>query len=451
MQQNTLEQPSVLYSTSFPAGTIVRHRTETYQQTVLVFENGSTREELRNYTRDFYEIELVADQSIFDQSPAKNHCIFSQVVFPKGTVLCYENKSDSIKHESDKTPKSIRLSAPVHFAGIAIPADCEVSFTAMASSLPADIFSGGIDFVLQSDWTRDGNTYAAKTRISLDFEKVSWMYFDPVTFEGKEGVLVDFKIYAEAKPQSKLAQQFLHLLAIDSVHALWANEQLANRYIQQGDKTTAATHLQRAINLAICDENKKKVAALDQLLGSLGLGLSAAEITQHQLWQQLCQHQWLLGKEMCNTLSQTLQNDVLTTWKKASEEMEETEEEWQATLDVMQQFIAQLPSCYLTANGSQIETRAFLLSFMSVELFDGRFDAKLQLDEDGCISIDAQGFVYSADGLWDEETAKPARLIATLKQGNSNTTLLWKANFYINYDGMNMSNESDKFVEFEAR
>lgn len=278
--KQTLQKPTVLYDTTFPAGTQLDY--DSLREMGIVCS-----------------ITIPAPQRILDQSPVAHQLAVSQITFPKKTTFFYKKRNGQTPYAAQRVPSSLLLTQDLTVAGITIPTSTDWSFITNVDErgeeggapeeLEANHFRATLRGVIQKSVEINEVQLRAKTHVLINEREVAWHYTEATnnerTHTEARGALLRFRPFVE---------QALEVDALDACHyeALrflstdyfketveWACTLLGCHYRIEGETLLAAQYYRRAYRIAVRTKGARSVEAqqLDYLLSKLRVGASVVE------------------------------------------------------------------------------------------------------------------------------------------------------------------------------
>lgn len=280
-KETILKEETVLYATTFPAGTIIyKHQTSDASKIVC-------------------GIKILAPQKILDQCVVQMQLTASAVLFPANTTFYYKIEKEAVKYASENVPSLVSFQEVLNLAGFLIPASSKLSFLVNTSQaffgeeeetdcLQANDFSATVLITLKEKATLDKVTLPAETHLYLTGKELSWTYFGEDSNQNKmnkQGVLMDFKPHIEQVLETKdldaIEYEALHYLSTSyfKENIEWASTLLGHYYKEKENIELAAKYYNQAYRTVVETEepNKEKAYQLDYWISKLKLGTSITE------------------------------------------------------------------------------------------------------------------------------------------------------------------------------
>jgi hypothetical protein len=280
-KETILKEETVLYATTFPAGTIIyEHQTSDSSKVVC-------------------SIKILAPQKILDQCVVQMQLTGSTVLFPANTTFQYKIEKGRVEYASENVPTSVELQEVLNIAGFSIPASSTVAFltnTNQASlgegedleNLQANDFRATLFITLKETITLGKTALPKETHLYLTGKELSWSYFGEDTNQNKmnkQGVLMNFKAHVERVLEEKnldtIEYEALHYLSTSyfKENIEWASTLLGHYYKDQEETALAAKYYHQAYRTVVEVEepNREKAYQLDYWISKLKLGSSITE------------------------------------------------------------------------------------------------------------------------------------------------------------------------------
>lgn len=281
VKETILKEETVLYATTFPAGTIIyEHQTSDTSKVVC-------------------SIKILAPQKILDQCVVQMQLTGSAVLFPANTVFYYKTEKGAIKYASENVPSSVELQEVLKIVGFEIPAASKASFLTNTSqafvaeeevsdSLQANDFRATLLITLKEKTTLGKTTLPKETHLYLTGKELSWSYYGEDANQNKidkKGVLMDFRAQVESVLETEklgtIEYEALHYLSTSyfKEHIEWASTLLGHYYKHKKEKALAAKYYLQAYRTVVEVEapNREKAYQLDYWISKLKLGISITE------------------------------------------------------------------------------------------------------------------------------------------------------------------------------
>lgn len=277
--KQTLQKATILYDTTFPAGTVLDY-------------------EALNEMGVVCAITIPAPQKILDRSPSVQQLAVAHILFPAQTTFFYKKTYEQAQYSSQRVPSSLLLVNELLVVGMSFPPSTEWTFLTNIQEekekdliTPEDVsntFRSTLLGVLQESITVDNLELQPKTRILLTETEVSWSYQQSNAQEGTidtKGTLLKFRPFVEQALEEgaleSLHYEALHFLSTDYFKDTigWASTLLGHYYKEKGEKEKAGSYYSRAYRLALAKGSPTdlEVQQLDYWLSKLKIGASTIE------------------------------------------------------------------------------------------------------------------------------------------------------------------------------
>lgn len=280
-KETILKEETVLYDTTFPAGTIIKEHSAPDTSNIVC------------------TIKILAPQKILDQSVVQAQLTASAVLFPVDTIFCYKTKKEAIAYASENVPTSVELQEVLKIVGFSIPAASKITFLTNTNQallaeeeetdhLQANDFRTTLSISLKEKITLGKTALLGDTHLHLTGKELSWSYFGEDENQNKidkKGVLMDFKAQVEQSEETgrlgEIEYEALHYLSTsyfkDNIE--WAATLLGHYYKQKKEKALAAKYYLLAYRTVVEVEepNREKAYQLDYWISKLKLGISITE------------------------------------------------------------------------------------------------------------------------------------------------------------------------------
>lgn len=279
--KQTLQESTILYDTTFPAGTQIDYDS--------LLEMGIV-----------CAITIPVPQQILDQSPVVERLAVSQITFPPKTTFFYKKRNDQTDYAAQRVPSGLLLTQELHVTGVALPASTDWSFVTSveqpneeigsAEELEADAFRTTLLGIVQQAVEINGLLLRPKTHLTLNEREIAWHYTDATndarTNTEARGNLRNYRAFVERglEAEGGLTEahyEALRFLATDYFKETveWASTLLGQHYKARGEKVLAARYFRRAYKIAVNTKGPRSLAAqqLDYLLSRLKVGASVVE------------------------------------------------------------------------------------------------------------------------------------------------------------------------------
>lgn len=276
--KQTLQKTTILYDTTFPAGTVLDYKAFNEMGVVCA-------------------ITIPTPQKILDRSPVVHQLAIACITFPARTTFFYKQAYEQALYASQRAPSSLALVNKLVVTGITFPPSTE--WTVLTSiddkdqepHTPDDvsnIFRSTLLAVLQESIVVENLELRPKTRLLCTERELSWSYQQSNAQEGSvdtKGTLVKYRPMVEqALEQGALEERHyeaLHFLSTDYFKDTieWACTLLGHYYKDKEENEQAGKYYHRAYKLAVASNTADalKVQQLDYWLSRLNLGTSTTE------------------------------------------------------------------------------------------------------------------------------------------------------------------------------
>jgi hypothetical protein len=276
--KQTLQKTSILYDTTFPAGTVLDYNALNEIGVVCA-------------------ITIPSPQKILDRSPVVHQLAIACITFPAQTTFFYKQAYDQGLYASQRVPSSLTLVKNLVVTGIAFPASTE--WTVLTNiddkdqdpSTPEDVsnvFRSTLLGVLHESIMVENLELRPKTRLLFTERELSWSYQQSNAQDGSidtKGTLFKYRPWVEQALEQGALQaihyEALHFLSTDYFKETieWACTLLGHYYKDKKENKQASKYYSRAYKLAVAanTEDALKVQQLDYWLSRLNLGASTTE------------------------------------------------------------------------------------------------------------------------------------------------------------------------------
>jgi hypothetical protein len=280
-KETILKEETVLYATTFPAGTII-YAYQTSETSTMVCG-----------------VKILRPQKILDQSVVQMQLTASAVLFPANTTFQYKTEKDAVKYASENVPASVLLQEVLKITGFSIPASSTISFLTNTSqaflgeeeesdSLQANDFRATLLIIIKEKITLGKTSLPRESHLYLTGKELSWSYFGEDANQNKmnkQGVLMNFKAAVEevlkTKELAAIEYEALHYLSTSyfKENIEWASTLLGHYYKNKKEKALAAKYYHQAYRTVVEAEepNREKAYQLDYWISKLKLGSSITE------------------------------------------------------------------------------------------------------------------------------------------------------------------------------